>query len=155
MPPVQSCFHCQFQCHVLIALFFYQNSLKMKLFLRKNAKISSAGGFAPRPPSFVEWGLRPQTPKTAPPIRISRYTPALSSGVLCANPTHKYPNCRFKYYLHLPQHTSARAAFQLLHISKTKARNQRKFEDDIRLTLSSTKPRIPKLALWLQSLPSH
>ena len=34
-------------------------------------------------------------------------------------------------YLHLQQHTSARAAFQLLYISKTKARNQRKVKDDI------------------------
>ena len=30
-------------------------------------------------------------------------------------------------------YASASAAFQLLHISKTKARNQRKFEDDITL----------------------
>ena len=48
---------------------------------------------------------------------------------------------------YLQQHTSARVAFRLLYISKTKARNQRKVEDDIRLALSSTKPRIPKLAL--------
>ena len=82
-------------------------------------------------------------------MRISGYAPALSSSVLCANPTHKYPNCLFKYYLHLQQHTTARAAFQLLYISKPKARNQRKVKDDIRLALSSTKPRIPKLALWL------
>ena len=64
----------------------------MKLFLQKNAKNSSAGGSAPRPPclrrlgalpqnpqppaagSFAprpplasgSWGLRPQTPQTAP-----------------------------------------------------------------------------------------
>ena len=63
----------------------------MKLFLQKNAKFSSlrrlgallpdpqspaAGGFAPRP-SLVSggWGLRPQTPQTAPPLRISGYAP--------------------------------------------------------------------------------
>ena len=38
----------------------------------------------------------------------------------------------------------------LVHIKK-KARNQRKVKDDIRLALSSTKPRIPKLALWLHT----
>ena len=64
----------------------------MKLFLQKNAKFSSAGGSAPRPPclwrlgalpphpqppaaggfaprpllAYGGWGLRPQTPKTAP-----------------------------------------------------------------------------------------
>ena len=48
----------------------------MKLFLQKNAKFSSAGGFAPRPPlASGGWGLRPQTPKTAPPLRISGYAP--------------------------------------------------------------------------------
>ena len=66
----------------------------MKLFLQKNAKFSSAGGSAPRPPCLRRlgalppnpqppaaggfaprpplasggWGLRPQTPQTAPPI---------------------------------------------------------------------------------------
>ena len=52
----------------------------MKLFLQKHAKFSSAGGFplnpqaptaggfAPRPPlASGGWGLRPQTPQTAPP----------------------------------------------------------------------------------------
>ena len=54
----------------------------MKLFLQKNAKFSSAGGsqtrmppaaggFAPKPPASGGWGLRPQTPKTAPPIANS------------------------------------------------------------------------------------
>ena len=69
-------------------LFFNQNSPKMKLVLQKNAKFSSAGGSAPRPPvpqaagGFAPkpatsggWGLRPQTPKTAPPLRISGYAP--------------------------------------------------------------------------------
>ena len=45
---------------------------------------------------------------------------SLSFWVLCANPTHKYPNLIFKYYFHLPQHTSARAAFQLSYKSKRK-----------------------------------
>ena len=106
----------------------------------------TAGGFAPRPPSSGGWGASSPDPRNSPPMRISGYAPALSSSVLCANPTHKYPNCLFKYYLHLQQHTSARAAFQLLYISKTKARNQSEVKDDRRLALSSTKPRITKLA---------
>ena len=40
MQLVLSCFHCQFQCHVLKALFVCQNSPKTKLFLQKNAKFS-------------------------------------------------------------------------------------------------------------------
>ena len=49
----------------------------MKLFLQKNAKFSSAGGFAPRPPlASGGWGLRPLTPQTAPPLRISGNAPA-------------------------------------------------------------------------------
>ena len=89
---------------------------------------------------FRALGALAPDPQNSPPIQISGYAPALISSVLCANPTHKYPNCLFKYYLHLQQHTSARAAFQLLYISKTKARNQKKVKNDIRLALLSTKP---------------
>ena len=40
----------------------------MKLFLQKNAKFSSAGGEAHRPPlASGGWGLCPQTPQAAPP----------------------------------------------------------------------------------------
>ena len=78
----------------------------MKLFLQKNAKFSSAGGSAPRPPCLLRlgalppnpqppaaggfaprpplapggWGLRPQTPQTAPPLQISGYAPGRSQG---------------------------------------------------------------------------
>ena len=45
----------------------------MKLFLQKNAKFSSAGGSAPRHHASGGWGPRPQTPKTAPSLRISGY----------------------------------------------------------------------------------
>ena len=48
MQPVESCLHCQFLCRILKGLF-YQTSSKIKLFLKKNAKFLSAGGFAPRP----------------------------------------------------------------------------------------------------------
>ena len=48
MQPLESCLQCQFLCRILKALF-YQTSSKIKLFLQKNAKFLSAGGFAPRP----------------------------------------------------------------------------------------------------------
>ena len=41
----------------------------MKLILQKNAK------FAPIPPAAGGWGLHPQTPKTAPQLRIFGYAP--------------------------------------------------------------------------------
>ena len=62
----------------------------MKLFLQKNAKFSSAGGSAPRPPCLRQlgasppdphWhpaagGSAPRPPKQPPPLRISGYAPA-------------------------------------------------------------------------------
>ena len=53
---------------------------------------------------------------------------SLSSGVLCANPINKHPNWFFEYYFHLLQHTSARAAFQLLYISIRKHENKEKLK---------------------------
>ena len=86
--------HCQFLSHVLKALFFNQNSPKMKLFLQKNAKFLSAGGSAPRPPCLRRlgallsnprasggWGLRPRPPNS-PPLRISGDAPErIASGI--------------------------------------------------------------------------
>ena len=148
-------------------IFFINIALKLSYFCKKIQKFRvlgapppdpvppAAGGFAPRPPSSGGWGLRPQTHKTAPQCEFL-VTPLLSVLVRYARILPTSIRTAFSiYYLHLLQHTSARAAFQLLYISKTKARNQREVKDDIRLALSSTKPRIPKLALWLQSLPSH
>ena len=43
---------------------FNQNSPKMKLFLQKNAKFSSAGGSAPVPPAAG--GFAPRPPKQPP-----------------------------------------------------------------------------------------
>ena len=63
-------FALQFLSHALKALFFNQNSPKMKLFLQKNAKFSSAGGKAPRPP------------KQPSPLRISSYAPARSPSCI-------------------------------------------------------------------------
>ena len=42
-----------------------------------NLQPPAASGFAPRPPlASGGWGLRPQTPQTAPPpLRISGYAP--------------------------------------------------------------------------------
>ena len=44
---------------------FQPNSPKMKLFLQKNAKFSSAGGLPPNPQPPAAGG---EAPKTAPPI---------------------------------------------------------------------------------------
>ena len=52
---------CEFLCHVLKALFFIKIALKL-LFLQNNAKFSSAGGSAPRPPNqppIANFGLPP------------------------------------------------------------------------------------------------
>ena len=44
--------------------------------LPPNPHPPAAGGFAPRPPlASGGWGLRPQIPQTAPPLRISGYAP--------------------------------------------------------------------------------
>ena len=64
MQPVESCcaaiFYATFK-----RIIFYKNSSKIKLFLQKKCK------------NFDRWGLRPQTPKTAPPLKISVYAPGL------------------------------------------------------------------------------
>ena len=56
--------HCQFLSHVLKALFFNQNSPKIKLFLQKNAKFSSAGGSARTLPCLRRLGDLPPNPQT-------------------------------------------------------------------------------------------
>ena len=40
----------------------------------------AAGGFSPKLTDSSCWGLRPQTPKTAPPLRISGYAPGSHKG---------------------------------------------------------------------------
>ena len=42
------------------SIIFNQNSPKIKLFLQKNAKFSSAGGSAPDPRASGGWGLFPK-----------------------------------------------------------------------------------------------
>ena len=63
----------------------------MKLFLQKNAKISSAGGFAPRPHwPLAAGGSAPRPPKyppPPPPLQISGYAPASRGDSLCFRPT--------------------------------------------------------------------
>ena len=49
---------CQFLCHGLKALFFTKIALKLSYFYKKMQ-------------NFRALGARPQTPKTAPPLRIS------------------------------------------------------------------------------------
>ena len=54
MQPVKSCLHCQFLCHVLKALFFYQNSPIIKLFLQKKMQnFRVLGALPPAPVSSV------------------------------------------------------------------------------------------------------
>ena len=77
----------------LKALFFYQYSPKIKLFLLKNAKISSVGITAPRPSCLPRQGALPpdplppasggfpSRPPKQPPMRISGY--ALLSVLVC------------------------------------------------------------------------
>ena len=142
--------------------FFINISLKLSYFCKKMQKFWALGARPPDPlasrgrgpclhtPFLRRLGASPPDPKTAPPMRISGYAPV----VLCANPTHKYPNCLFKYCTFATTYLCKSGFSALVHIKK-KARNQRKVKDDIRLALSSTKPRIPKLALWLHSLPLH
>ena len=72
---------CQFLYHVLKALFFIEIARKLSYFCKKMQNFRAlgaplpdplppaAGRFASRPPlAFGSWGLRPQTPKTAPSI---------------------------------------------------------------------------------------
>ena len=53
------------------SIFFYLNSPKIKLFLQKNAKLSSAGGSDPKPQCLRRLVALPQTLKTAPSLQIS------------------------------------------------------------------------------------
>jgi len=60
----------------------------------------------------------------------------------------------FRILLSLPQHISAKGFFSS-SLHQTEARNQSIVEHDKSLALSNTQPRISKLALRLQSQPSH
>ena len=68
------------------SIIFYQYNLKTKLFLKKNAKFSSAGSFAPR------------FPKQPPQLRISGYAPT----TLCTVYNHKgfRSFCFEQFFLH-------------------------------------------------------
>ena len=90
MQTVKSCLHCQFLSHVSKALFIYQNSPKMKLFLQKNAKFSSAGGSVPRPPCLRRlWALppHPQPPAAGAPPPHSQNSPPIANFWLRASVT--------------------------------------------------------------------
>ena len=54
---------CQFQCHVLIALFYLKLALNLSYFCQKMQNFSSAkGAFSPDPRASGGWGRSPQTP---------------------------------------------------------------------------------------------
>ena len=102
------------QCHVLKSISDHY-SPKIKLFLQKNAKISNAwvtaleppcllrqGALPPDPLALAAGGLCPQTPKTAPPLRISGYAPALSSCVLMRESYPQVSELPFQILSELP-----------------------------------------------------
>ena len=63
------------------SIIFYQNSTKIKLFLKKNAKFSSAGGSAPRSPCLRRLGAPPpRPPHTAP---HSEFLPTHPATLYC------------------------------------------------------------------------
>ena len=81
--------HCQFLSHVLKALFFNQNSPKIKLFLLKNAKFSSARGSNPRSPCLRRLEALP--PNSQPPAARG-FAPRPPLAIF---PKTAPPNCRF------------------------------------------------------------
>ena len=67
---------CQFLSHVLKALFFMKVALKLSYFCKKMQKFRALGLCPQIPvPSAAGGKLRPQTPKTALPLRICGYAP--------------------------------------------------------------------------------
>ena len=112
----------------------------------------AAGGVAPTSSSSGGWGLGPQTPKTASQCEFLA-TPLLSVLVCYARILPTSIRTTFSnIVLTFATTYLCKSGFSALVHIKKKARNQRKVNDDIRLALSSTKPRIPKLALWLHTL---
>ena len=90
MPPVKSRLHCQFLSHVSKVLFFTKIALKWSYFCKKMQNFRALG--APPPDlraSGGSCGLRPQTPKIAPSLRISGYAPGSRKGnvlLVCCRP---------------------------------------------------------------------
>ena len=64
---------CEFLCHVLKALFFIKIALKLSYSCKKKENFRALGAPPPNPRAPGGWGLRPQTPITAPSLRISGY----------------------------------------------------------------------------------
>ena len=80
------------------SIIFYYNSPKIKLFLQKNAKFSSAGGFTPRPPASS--GLLPRAlpPVPQPPAAggLAPKSPLAYGGLgLRPQTPNIAPNCEF------------------------------------------------------------
>ena len=83
-------------------------------------RASRGMGPCPHTPSSGGWGLRPQTPKTAPQCEFLA-TPLLSVLVCYSRiPPTSIRTAFSNIVLTLQQHTSARADFQLLYTSKKK-----------------------------------
>ena len=73
---------------------FYYNNPKIKLFLQKNAKFSSAGGSAPRPPYLRRVGALLPKPQSLAAGGIAP-RPPLASGGLRAPPKIASPIANF------------------------------------------------------------
>ena len=67
MQPAESCCAASFYATFLKALFFIKIALKLSSFCKKMQ-------------DFQALGASPQSPKTAPPLRISGYAPVRSGG---------------------------------------------------------------------------
>ena len=84
---------------VLKALFFNQNCPNMKLFSQKNAKFSSAGGSAPRPPCLQRLGALPPNPQ---PLAAGCFAPRPhwppAAGGSAPRPSNRPPPLRFSGY---------------------------------------------------------
>ena len=65
----------QFLSLVLKALLFIKIALKLSYFCKKTQNFQVLGASLPDPRASGGWGLRPQTPKPAPPLRISGCAP--------------------------------------------------------------------------------
>ena len=67
---------CQFLRHVLKASFFIKIAIKLSYFCKKMQNFRALGAEPLNPRASGGCGLCPQTPKTAPPLRVSGYAPA-------------------------------------------------------------------------------
>ena len=79
-------------------IIFNQNIPKIKLFLQKMQNFRALEAKPPDPRASGGWGLCPQTPKTAPPLRISGYAPGSHKGYVLFVCCWPAPNSGQKSY---------------------------------------------------------